>query len=154
MLKKLLAILAMFYAFAAFAAVDVNTATAADLDSIKGIGPGLSGKIVDERKKGQFKDWNDLIGRVKGVGEKNAVKFSTNGMTVNGATFAGAPAKPAKGKAQAAAPAAQSAPAAAAASPAATTKTIPAIVTKPEAAAPAAAPATGAAKPAAPATKQ
>ena len=34
MLKKLLAILAMFYAAMAFAAVDVNTGSAADLDKI------------------------------------------------------------------------------------------------------------------------
>ncbi len=146
MLKKFLAVLAMFYAFASFAAVDVNTATAADLDSVKGIGPSLSSSILKERRKGPFKDWNDFIARVKGVGEKNAAEFSTGGMTVNGATFAGAPAKankPAKQVAQ---------PAAATASPAATNKTIPSIVTKPEAAAPAAT--TEAAKPAAPAAKQ
>lgn len=39
MLKKILAIVAMLYAAAAFAAVDVNKATAAELDGIKGIGP-------------------------------------------------------------------------------------------------------------------
>lgn len=94
MLKKLLAVLAMLYAAASFAAVDVNTASAADLDSVKGIGPDMSGKIVKERKKGQFKDWNDLISRVKGMGEKNAAKFSAEGMTVNGAGFKGAAAAP------------------------------------------------------------
>lgn len=147
MLKKFLAVLAMFYAFASFAAVDVNTATAADLDSVKGIGPSLSSSILKERRKGPFKDWNDFIARVKGVGEKNAAEFSTGGMTVNGATFAGAPAKANKpAKAQVAQPAA------ATASPAATNKTIPSIVTKPEAAVPAAT--TEAAKPAAPAAKQ
>ena len=51
MLKKILATLAMLFAAAAFAAVDVNKATAAELDGIKGIGPGISGKILDERKK-------------------------------------------------------------------------------------------------------
>ena len=92
MFKKLLAIVAMIYAAAAFAAVDVNKATAAELDAVKGIGPGISGKILDERKKGPFKDWNDLITRVNGVGEANAAKFSAEGMTVGGAAFAGAPA--------------------------------------------------------------
>jgi competence protein ComEA len=92
MLKKVLAFVAMMYAAMAFAAVDVNKATAADLDAIKGIGPGISGKILDERKKGPFKDWNDLITRVNGVGEANAAKFSAEGMTVGGAAFAGAPA--------------------------------------------------------------
>ena len=92
MLKKILAIVAMLYAAAAFAAVDVNKATAAELDSIKGIGPSISSKILDERKKGNFKDWQDFIERVKGVGESNAAKFSAEGMTVNGAAFKGAAA--------------------------------------------------------------
>lgn len=90
MLKKILAIMAMLFATACFAAVDVNKATAAELDSIKGIGPGTSTKILDERKKGTFKNWTDFIERVKGVGESNATKFSAEGMTVNGEAFKGA----------------------------------------------------------------
>ena len=90
MLKKILAFVAMLYAAASFAAVDVNKATAAELDGIKGIGPAISGKIIDERKKGNFKDWNDFITRVQGVGEGNAAKFSAEGLTVNGASFNGA----------------------------------------------------------------
>lgn len=99
MLKKILAMLAMLYAAASFAAVDVNKATAVELDGIKGIGPGISGKILDERKKGgSFKDWNDFIERVKGIGEANAIKFSAEGMTVNGATFKPSAAAPAAKK--------------------------------------------------------
>ena len=120
MLKKILAIMAMLYAAACFAAVDVNKATAAELDSIKGIGPAISSKILDERKKGNFKDWNDLVDRVKGVGENNAVKFSAEGLTVNGSTFKGAAAAPAAAKkdekkadAKVAAPASSAAPVAA-----------------------------------------
>ncbi len=89
MLKKTLAVLAMLYAFAACAAVDVNKATAADLDGVKGIGPSISTKILDERKKGTFKDWQDFIDRVQGVGEGNAARFSAEGLTVNGAAFKG-----------------------------------------------------------------
>jgi competence protein ComEA len=97
MLKKFLAFAAALYAVASFAAVDVNKATAADLDGIKGVGPGLSTRILDERKKGNFKDWNDFIERTRGVGEGNAAKFSAEGLTVNGASFksAGAAAAPA-----------------------------------------------------------
>lgn len=99
MLKKILALLAMLYAAAAFAAVDVNKATSADLDGIKGIGPSISGKIIEERKKGNFKDWQDFIDRVKGVGEGNAAKFSAAGLTVNGAAYTGgAPAAKKDGK--------------------------------------------------------
>ena len=94
MLKKVLALVAMLYAAACFAAVDVNKAGAADLDSIKGIGPVMSTKILDERKKGNLKDWTDFIARVKGVGEGNAAKFSAEGMTVSGASFKGVAVAP------------------------------------------------------------
>ena len=129
MIKKIVAALLALVAAAAFAAVDVNKATQAELDSIKGIGPVIAGKILDERKKSAFKDWPDLIERVKGVGERNAAKFSTGGLTVNGTAFAGAPAAPAapaaakKETKPAAAPAAPAAmPAAVPATPAAATK--------------------------------
>ena len=92
MFKKLLAFFAAMYMAVSFAAVDVNKATAAELDGIKGIGPSISGKIVDERKKGNFKDWGDFISRVKGVGEGNAAKFSSEGLTIGGAGFKGAAA--------------------------------------------------------------
>lgn len=88
MLKKILVILAMLYASVAFAAVDVNKATAAELDGIKGIGPVMSKRILDERKKsGEFKSWDDFINRVTGVGEGNAAKYSAEGLTVGGASF-------------------------------------------------------------------
>lgn len=96
MIKKLIAAITMFaamlYAAASFAAVDVNKATAAELDSVKGIGPAISAKIVDERKKGNFKDWNDFVSRVSGIGEKSAANLSTGGLTVNGAAYKGVPA--------------------------------------------------------------
>ena len=96
MFKTLLATVLAFFAFAAFA-VDVNKATQAELEAVKGIGPVISAKILDERKKGVFKDWNDMVDRVKGVGEGNAAKFSAEGLTVNGGGFKGASAAPAAG---------------------------------------------------------
>ena len=93
MIKKLLAAMLALFAAVAFAAVDVNKATPAELDGVKGIGPAIAGKIVEERSKGSFKDWQDFIDRVKGVGEKNAATFSAAGLTVNGSAFTGAPAK-------------------------------------------------------------
>ena len=94
MFKILLAFFAAMYMAVSFAAVDVNKATAAELDGVKGIGPAISGRIVDERKKGNFKDWNDFIERVKGVGEGNAAKFSAEGLTVGGTSLKGAAAAP------------------------------------------------------------
>ena len=101
MLKKILAFFAAMSLVAAFAAVDVNKATEADLDSIKGIGPVTSKLIMSERKKGEFKSWDDFVTRVKGVGDKNAAKFSAEGLTVSGAAYTGAGAADAKAKAKA-----------------------------------------------------
>ncbi len=84
MLKKILAILALLTATLAMAAVDVNKATEAELDSVKGIGPGTSKLIIQERKKGDFKSWDDFITRVKGVGEARATNLSEAGLTVGG----------------------------------------------------------------------
>ncbi|MNR88097.1 ComE operon protein 1 [compost metagenome] len=79
----------------AWAQVDVNKGDQAALDGIKGIGPAMSKAILDERKKGgNFKDWDDLQKRVKGIGEKNAEKLSQAGLNVNGAARS-ASAKPA-----------------------------------------------------------
>jgi competence protein ComEA len=121
MITKILAAMLALFAAAAFAAVDANKATQAELEAVKGIGPAISAKIVEERSKGAFKDWQDMVTRVKGVGEHNAAKFSTEGLTVNGAAFTGAPAKAAapagakKEEKKAAAPAATAASAAKAA---------------------------------------
>lgn len=95
MFKKILAVSAMLFAAAAFAAVDVNKGSAADLDGLKGVGPTMSKRIMDERQKGEFKDWGDFMERVKGVKEKTAAKLSAEGLTVNGKAFT-APAAAAK----------------------------------------------------------
>jgi len=89
------AVLAAF-ALNAFAFVDANQASRADLETVKGIGPGLSGKIIEARKTGPFKDWNDMVDRVGGVGPGNAARFSQAGLTVGGAPYAASNDSPAK----------------------------------------------------------
>ncbi|MBU6437788.1 MAG: helix-hairpin-helix domain-containing protein, partial [Betaproteobacteria bacterium] len=132
MLRKLLLAVAMIFATTlAFAAVDINKATQAELESIKGIGPVTAKEILDERQKGgAFKDWNDVMSRVKGVKEKRSAEFSAGGLTVNGKAMEGAPAaakaapkKEEKAAAKAETPSAKpAAPAAATAAPAAAAK--------------------------------
>ena len=78
------------------APVDANSATQADLEQIPGVGPSIAQRILDERGRAPFKDWRDLIGRVKGIGSGSAAKFSDAGLTVDGATFDRAAAVPAK----------------------------------------------------------
>jgi competence protein ComEA len=92
MLKKLLALVLMLFTALAMAAVDVNKATDAQLDSVKGIGPVTSKTILAERKKGHFKDWQDFIDRVKGIGDKRAADLSAQGLTVNGESYKAAAA--------------------------------------------------------------
>ena len=95
MLKKLLLAAATLVATMslAFAQVDVNKADQAALDSVKGIGPAKSKAILEERSKGEFKDWADFEKRVKGIGDKNAAKLSEAGLQVNGKSKDGAPMK-------------------------------------------------------------
>ena len=92
MIKLLVAAIAALFAAVAFAAVDVNQASLAELEAVKGVGPAIAGKILDERKKGAFKDWADFVERVQGVGAGNAAKFSAAGLTVGGASLKGAAA--------------------------------------------------------------
>jgi competence protein ComEA len=99
MIRQLIATVLAVFALNAFAAVDVNQASRADLETVKGIGPGLSDKIVKARESGNFKNWGDLVDRVGGIGPGNASRFSQGGLTVGGATYDGsaaAAAKPAK----------------------------------------------------------
>jgi competence protein ComEA len=90
-LSKFIGAALMVLAINAWAAVDINTASGSDLDSIKGIGPGTSAKILEQRKSGKFKDWADLIQRVTGIGAVRAGKLSSEGLTVNGTPFKSAP---------------------------------------------------------------
>ncbi len=103
MQKTLITLITTLSAAACFAALDINQASEAELDSIKGIGPGTSSKILDERKKANFKDWNDLITRVKGIADIKAAHFSAEGVTVNGLLYQPDPhkamAQPAKNSA-------------------------------------------------------
>ena len=91
MFRKLMAgFIALLWSVMALAAVEVNKANEAELTSIKGIGPAMSARILEERKSSAFKDWPDFIARVKGVGEPTAAKFSGDGLTVNGSSYKGA----------------------------------------------------------------
>ncbi len=91
MFRTLSAVLLAALTFAAQAAVDINKASQAELEGIKGVGPAMSGRILEERRKGDFKDWSDLIVRVKGIGDGNAQRFSAAGLTVGGSAYAAMP---------------------------------------------------------------
>ena len=87
MFRHLIALVATVFALNAFAAVDINRANRAELETVKGVGPGLSAKILKAREAGAFKDWSDMVQRVPGVGAGSAGKLSKAGLTVGGASF-------------------------------------------------------------------
>lgn len=74
--------LAVGFASAAHAAVDANTATAAELDAISGIGPALAARIVEERRNSPFRSLDDLQSRVRGIGEANLRRMREGGLAV------------------------------------------------------------------------
>ena len=92
MLKKTLSAIVLAICAAASAAVDINKADQAELETVKGIGPSLSQRILDERGKRAFRDWDDVIERLKGVGAGSAARLSAGGLTVGGSPYANAAA--------------------------------------------------------------
>lgn len=55
--------------------VNINTASAAELQTLSGIGPSVAQSIIDERtKNGPFASVDDLM-RVSGIGEKKLAKI-------------------------------------------------------------------------------
>jgi competence protein ComEA len=99
MLKKLLMLcvaLALSLSAGFAAAVEVNSADQAALESVKGIGPVHAKAIIDERtKNGPFKNADDLATRVKGIGTKSVSNLETAGLTINGSSTPPSGAKPA-----------------------------------------------------------
>lgn len=75
-------------AMAAQAGVDINRASLAELETVKGIGPSLSTRILKAREQSKFANWDDLRQRVRGIGTTKAARLSSEGLTVGGAAYA------------------------------------------------------------------
>ncbi|MDR7332429.1 helix-hairpin-helix domain-containing protein [Roseateles asaccharophilus] len=73
---------------AAQAAVEVNTATRAELESLPGLGPSLVQRLLDGRP---FADWADMMKRVPGVKAATAQRLSAAGLRVAGTQFSRQP---------------------------------------------------------------
>jgi competence protein ComEA len=77
----------------AFAAVNVNTASLDELQTVTGIGPTIAQRIIDERRNGPYKSLDDLQARVRGIGETSVRKMAAAGLTVGGGSRAKADAQ-------------------------------------------------------------
>lgn len=76
------------------AVVNINTATAAELSLLPGVGPSKAQAIIKYRGKHQFKKVEDIL-RVKGIGRKS-FKAMRPYLAVEGPTTAKKKIKPAK----------------------------------------------------------
>jgi competence protein ComEA len=72
--------------------VNVNTASAEQLDLLPGVGPAIASRILDYRQKnGAFKSLDDLM-LVQGIGEKSFAKMKPY-LTLTGSTTLAAAVK-------------------------------------------------------------
>ncbi|GAA5086062.1 MAG: DUF655 domain-containing protein [Alcaligenaceae bacterium] len=70
-------------------AVDLNSASATQLQQIKGIGPKMAQRILEERERGgPYVSFQDLSDRVKGIGAKRLQGLIDAGLQLTPATNA------------------------------------------------------------------
>ena len=68
-------------------ALEINQANEAELDSIKGMGPAMTRRVLIARAEKNFTNWKDLMSRVAGIAKAKAQQFSDQGVLVNGQSF-------------------------------------------------------------------
>ncbi len=76
-MKFMMKLIAMFFFLvgSVWAAVNINTATQSELESVKGLGPSKAKAIIEYREKnGLFKSVDDLD-KVKGFGKSSVEKL-------------------------------------------------------------------------------
>lgn len=78
--------------------LELNTASRAQLESLRGLGPALVERLLLARQQRIFEGWADLRQRVRGIGPALAQRLSDQGLRVAGqvwqASAAALPAVP------------------------------------------------------------
>jgi competence protein ComEA len=99
MIAKTAAVLVtVLFAELSWAQIELNKASEIDLDGLKGVGPSLTRQVLNERQKGAFTNWADVMQRIKGIGTQKAASLSEQGLRVQGQLYtpsAAIPAQPA-----------------------------------------------------------
>ncbi len=67
-------------------ALELNDATRAQLEQLDGVGVAMAERVLNERAKAPFRDWDDLQRRVKGLRGARSARLRAQGVTVNGVT--------------------------------------------------------------------
>ena len=70
-------------------ALEINTATRAQLEQLQGLGVQMTERILQARGERPFADWSDFAQRVQGIGGKRAEQLHRQGLTVNGKPLPG-----------------------------------------------------------------
>ncbi|MCS6945726.1 MAG: DUF655 domain-containing protein [Sutterellaceae bacterium] len=65
-------------------ALELNKANQAQLEQLDGLGVAMAERILAERAKAPFRDWEDLARRVKGMRGARSEQLQRQGVTVNG----------------------------------------------------------------------
>lgn len=85
--RRVLGLLCALCAVNTAHALELNQASEAELDSLRGMGPALNRVVRQAREQQPFASWADFQARVAGVGAAKARAFSGQGLTVNGRSY-------------------------------------------------------------------
>lgn len=89
--RRLLCLLLVLPLVPAFGAdtvtLEINSAERADLESLPGLGPQLTERILAARAQAPLRDWADLMHRVPGIKAKLARRLSAQGLRIDGRAF-------------------------------------------------------------------
>ena len=86
-MEKKWLVMAMCLKWCSATGLEINQASEAELDGLRGIGPPFTRRLLAAREQRRFSDWQDLRARVKGMGPKLSQSLSDQGLTVNGQAY-------------------------------------------------------------------
>lgn len=75
-------------------ALDLNQANRAQLEQLNGIGVDMADRLLKERAKAPFQDWNDLQRRVKGLSAKRIEQLRAQGAVIQSQSTPSVPSTP------------------------------------------------------------
>ena len=81
--RQALVAAALLFAVAA-GAVDINTASRAELERLDGFGVATAARVIEAREQRPFADWNDFSRRVKGIKAQRLEQLRRQGATIQG----------------------------------------------------------------------